>query len=169
MDGSPIKSEVVPVRMYLGQFDLTPTYKNIDGIGSVRYFLDLGLYDEDERRYFKQHEIYLWRDREENLLDKNQSNFISPYFEKLKKELQIEEEAAALKEEKRRRRKEEKEREKAEKEKEKEKEKSSAEEKDVKKEEKPADDKSAEKQPVDPISGKEEEEKPQPSDPLTGP
>lgn len=107
MDGSPIKKEVVPVRMYLGQFDLTPTYKTIDGTASVRYFLDLGLYDEDDRRYFKQHEIYLWRDRDENMLDKNQTNFITPYFEKLRADLQKEEDEAARREERKRKRMEE--------------------------------------------------------------
>lgn len=109
MDGSPIKKEVVPVRMYLANYDLTPTYKTIDGVGSVRYFLDLGLYDEDERRYFKQHEIYLWRDRDENMLDKNKTNFIAPYFEKLREDLRREEEEAIKREERRRKRREERE------------------------------------------------------------
>lgn len=32
---------------------------------SVRWFINLVLYDEDGRRYFKQHEIILWRKERE--------------------------------------------------------------------------------------------------------
>lgn len=61
MDGSPIKSECIPVRLYLSGFDLTPTYKNIQNKFSVKYYINLIIVDEDERRYFKKQEIFLWR------------------------------------------------------------------------------------------------------------
>jgi len=42
-------------------FDLTPTYKNVQNKFSVKYFLSLVLVDEEDRRYFKQQEIFIWR------------------------------------------------------------------------------------------------------------
>jgi len=61
MDGSPVKDQCIPVRLYLTGFDLTPTYKNQQNKFSVKYFLSLVLVDEEDRRYFKQQEIFLWR------------------------------------------------------------------------------------------------------------
>jgi len=61
MDGAPVKGESVPVRLFLGNFDLTPTYRNVHNKFSVKYFLNLVLVDEEDRRYFKQQEITLWR------------------------------------------------------------------------------------------------------------
>ena len=61
MDGAPVKGEVVPVRFYLASSDLTPTYKSVNNRVSCKYILNLVLLDEDERRYFKQQEIELWR------------------------------------------------------------------------------------------------------------
>lgn len=61
MDGAPVKGEAIPVRLFLGGFDLTPTYKDVHGKFSVSYILNLVLVDEDDRRYFKQREIFLWR------------------------------------------------------------------------------------------------------------
>ncbi|KAF4661981.1 Vacuolar protein sorting-associated protein 26A [Perkinsus chesapeaki] len=61
MDGAPVRAECIPVRLYLSGFDLTPTYKNVQNKFSVRYFLNLVLVDEEDRRYFKQQEITLWR------------------------------------------------------------------------------------------------------------
>lgn len=61
MDGAPVKTECIPVRLYLSGFDLTPTYKNVQNKFNVRYFLSLVLVDEEDRRYFKQQEIFLWR------------------------------------------------------------------------------------------------------------
>jgi len=61
MDGAPVKSESIPVRLFLSQFDLTPTYRNIHSKFSVKYFLNLVLVDEEDRRYFKQQEVTLWR------------------------------------------------------------------------------------------------------------
>mmetsp|Transcript_100194 Transcript_100194/g.287830 ORF Transcript_100194/g.287830 Transcript_100194/m.287830 type:complete len:137 (+) Transcript_100194:1-411(+) len=61
MDGAPVKDQCVPVRLYLTGFELTPTYKNVQNKFSVRYFLNLVLVDEEDRRYFKQQEIFIWR------------------------------------------------------------------------------------------------------------
>lgn len=61
MDGAPVKDQCIPVRLYLSGFDLTPTYKNVQNKFSVKYFLNLVLVDEEDRRYFKQQEIFLWR------------------------------------------------------------------------------------------------------------
>lgn len=61
MDGAPVKGEVVPIRFYLASTDLTPSYKNVNNRLSVKYMLSLVLFDEEDRRYFKQQEIDLWR------------------------------------------------------------------------------------------------------------
>jgi vacuolar protein sorting-associated protein 26 len=61
MDGAPIKGESVPVRLYLAPYALTPTFRNVQNKFSVKYFLNLVLVDEEDRRYFKQQEITLWR------------------------------------------------------------------------------------------------------------
>jgi hypothetical protein len=61
MDGCPIRGELVPVRLFLSGYPLTPTYRNVNNKYSVKYFLNLVLVDEEDRRYFKQQEITLWR------------------------------------------------------------------------------------------------------------
>jgi len=61
MDGAPVRGESIPVRLFLGAFDLTPTYRNVHNRFSVKYYLNLVLVDEEDRRYFKQQEITLWR------------------------------------------------------------------------------------------------------------
>merc|ERR1712061_144467 len=61
MDGAPVKDQCIPVRLYMNGFDLTPTYKNVQNKFSVKYFLNLVLVDEEDRRYFKQQEIFIWR------------------------------------------------------------------------------------------------------------
>jgi vacuolar protein sorting-associated protein 26 len=61
MDGTPVRDQCIPVRLYLSGFELTPTYKNVQNKFSTRYFLNLVLVDEEDRRYFKQQEIFLWR------------------------------------------------------------------------------------------------------------
>lgn len=63
MDGAPVKDQCIPVRLYLTGFDLTPTYKNVQNKFSVKYLLNLVLLDEEDRRYFKQQEIFLWRQK----------------------------------------------------------------------------------------------------------
>lgn len=51
------EDQCIPVRLYLTGFELTPTYTNVQNKFSVRYFLNLVLVDEEDRRYFKQQEI----------------------------------------------------------------------------------------------------------------
>mmetsp|Transcript_7369 Transcript_7369/g.18602 ORF Transcript_7369/g.18602 Transcript_7369/m.18602 type:complete len:299 (-) Transcript_7369:110-1006(-) len=63
MDGAPVRGERIPVRLYLSGFDLTPTFRAVHNKFSVKYFLNLVLVDEDEKRYFKQHEITMYRAR----------------------------------------------------------------------------------------------------------
>lgn len=63
MDGAPVKGETIPIRLFLGGFDLTPTYKDVNKKFSTRTYLSLVLIDEDARRYFKQSEIILYRDQ----------------------------------------------------------------------------------------------------------
>jgi len=67
MDGAPVRGENVPIRLFLSPYDLTPTYKNVNNKFSVRYYLNLVLVDEEERRYFKQQEIQLYRKREDGI------------------------------------------------------------------------------------------------------
>ncbi|ESO04633.1 hypothetical protein HELRODRAFT_99525 [Helobdella robusta] len=61
MDGLPVRGESVPIRLFLSGYDLTPTMKDINKKFSVRYFINLVLIDEEDRRYFKQQEITLFR------------------------------------------------------------------------------------------------------------
>lgn len=61
MDGCPDKDEFVPIRMYLNGVKLTPSYKNIHNRLSVKYSINLILVDEEDRRYFKQTEIIIYR------------------------------------------------------------------------------------------------------------
>lgn len=83
MDGAPVRGESIPVRLFLNSClevrgslffsqsslippslsvqHLTPTYRNIHTKFSVKYYLNLVLVDEEDRRYFKQQEIILWR------------------------------------------------------------------------------------------------------------
>ena len=46
--------ESIPIRLFLSGYELTPTMKDINKKFSVRYYLNLVLVDEEERRYFKQ-------------------------------------------------------------------------------------------------------------------
>lgn len=66
MDGAPVKGESIPIRLFLGGYNLTPTYKDVNKKFSVRTYLSLVLIDEDARRYFKQSEIILYREPKEN-------------------------------------------------------------------------------------------------------
>jgi len=67
MDGAPVKGESIPIRLHLKPFakqnKLTPTQNAVQKKFSVKYFLNLVLLDMEERRYFKQQEIVLYRDR----------------------------------------------------------------------------------------------------------
>lgn len=59
MDGSPVRGESIPIRVFLAGYDLTPTMRDINKKFSVRYYLNLVLVDEEERRYFKQQVILI--------------------------------------------------------------------------------------------------------------
>ncbi|SCV02699.1 LAME_0H04302g1_1 [Lachancea meyersii CBS 8951] len=61
MDGSPVKGETIPIRLFLGGYDLTPS-SNFNHF-SIKNYLSLVIIDEDGRRYFKQSEIVLYRKR----------------------------------------------------------------------------------------------------------
>ncbi|KAL6077785.1 hypothetical protein STEG23_026011 [Scotinomys teguina] len=61
MDGAPVRGESIPIRLFLAGYELTPTMRDINKKFSVRYYLNLVLIDEEERRYFKQQEVVLWR------------------------------------------------------------------------------------------------------------
>ncbi|VDN57819.1 unnamed protein product [Dracunculus medinensis] len=61
MDGAPVRGESIPIRLFLAGYELTPTMRDICKKFSVRYYLNLVLVDEEDRRYFKQQEIILWR------------------------------------------------------------------------------------------------------------
>jgi len=61
MDGAPVRGECIPIRLFLANYNLTPTYRNIANKFSVKYYLNLVLVDQEERRYFKQQEITLYR------------------------------------------------------------------------------------------------------------
>lgn len=64
MDGAPVKGETIPIRLFLAGYELGPTMRDIGKRFSVRYFLNLVLVDEEDRRYFKQQEITLYRKAE---------------------------------------------------------------------------------------------------------
>ncbi|KAI8883201.1 putative PEP8-vacuolar protein sorting/targeting protein [Backusella circina FSU 941] len=61
MDGAPVRGETIPIRLFLGGFELGPTFRDINKKYSVRYYLNLVLIDEENRRYFKQQEITMFR------------------------------------------------------------------------------------------------------------
>ncbi|KAI8052396.1 putative PEP8-vacuolar protein sorting/targeting protein [Syncephalis plumigaleata] len=73
MDGAPVKGNSLVIMMaylrdhsyslFLGGFELTPTFRDVNKRFSARYFLNLVLVDEENRRYFKQQEITIYRRR----------------------------------------------------------------------------------------------------------
>ena len=90
MDGAPVRGETIPIRLFLGGFELTPTFRDgmmsnlnftlpnkgswtnrsqyldrviVNKKFSTRYYLNLVLVDEEHRRYFKQQEITIFRRR----------------------------------------------------------------------------------------------------------
>jgi len=56
-----LTGESIPIRLFLSPYELTPTYRNINNKFSVKYYLNLVLVDEEDRRYFKQQEITMFR------------------------------------------------------------------------------------------------------------
>lgn len=53
--------ESIPIRLFLAGYDLTPTMRDVNKKFSVRYFLNLVLVDEEDRRYFKQQVQCVWK------------------------------------------------------------------------------------------------------------
>lgn len=60
-----IPGESIPIRLFLSGYELTPTMRDINKKFSVRYYLNLVLVDEEERRYFKQQ---VWAEVKLNVL-----------------------------------------------------------------------------------------------------
>lgn len=56
-----LAGESIPIRLFLSPYELAPTYSNINNKFSVKYYLNLVLVDEEDRRYFKQQEITMFR------------------------------------------------------------------------------------------------------------
>lgn len=54
MDIVFLSGESIPIRLFLAGYDPTPTMRDVNKKFSVRYFLNLVLVDEEDRRYFKQ-------------------------------------------------------------------------------------------------------------------
>ena len=61
IDGNPIKNDMVPFRIFLKSYNLTPTYKNINNIFSLKYYVNLIIGDYKNNTFFKQTEIKLFR------------------------------------------------------------------------------------------------------------
>ena len=74
MDGAPVRGESIPIRAFLSPYELTPTFKNVHNKFSVKYYLNLVLVDEEDRRYFKQQEITTWRKELKFLAPQNSSD-----------------------------------------------------------------------------------------------
>ena len=51
MDGSPSRGETIPIRLFLGGFDLTPTFREVNKKYSTRYYLSLVLIDEGKSSF----------------------------------------------------------------------------------------------------------------------
>lgn len=51
MDGSPSRGETIPIRLFLGGFDLTPTFRDVNKKFSTRYYLSLVLIDEGKPQH----------------------------------------------------------------------------------------------------------------------
>lgn len=63
IDGPPARYDTIPFKFPLKNLkDLTPSFKEIEKIASLLYFVNLIIYDVEGRRYFKQQEIQLYRD-----------------------------------------------------------------------------------------------------------
>lgn len=67
MDGAPVRGESIPIRLFLHVYGLSPTMRDVYRKFSVRYFLNLVLLDEEDRRYYKQQEIILYRKSDRRL------------------------------------------------------------------------------------------------------
>ncbi|KAF9120065.1 Vacuolar protein sorting-associated protein 26B, partial [Linnemannia schmuckeri] len=78
MDGAPVRGETIPIRLFLGGFELTPTFRDVNMKFSARYYLNLVLVDEENRRYFKQQEITIFRRQVDDEITNDNSLQIQP-------------------------------------------------------------------------------------------
>ena len=53
IDGSPKVGDIIPIRFHLSSVALTPSYRNVNNRFSVRYFINVIMYDEEDRKFFK--------------------------------------------------------------------------------------------------------------------
>ena len=101
--GAPIKGESVPIRLHLSKLNLTPTYRTVNNVFSVKYYINLVLIDEEDRRYFKQQEITFWRsEMNEKVLtttEKNEKMCFLPTSYGIKKEAKNDEKKIIVKDE----------------------------------------------------------------------
>lgn len=49
LEANTVKGETIPIRLFLGGFDLTPTFREVNKKYSTRYYLSLVLIDEGKR------------------------------------------------------------------------------------------------------------------------
>ena len=61
IDGNPDKLDTIPFRIFLKSYNLTPTYKNVNNIFSLKYYVNLIIGDFNNNTFFKQTEIKLFR------------------------------------------------------------------------------------------------------------
>lgn len=61
LDGQPFETDTIPIRLYVGAFELTPTYKHINSFFSIKYFLKILILDNEDRAYSKEQEIIFYR------------------------------------------------------------------------------------------------------------
>ena len=61
IDGNPDKLDTIPFRIFLKSYNLTPTYKNVNNIFSLKYYANLIIGDFNNNTFFKQTEIKLFR------------------------------------------------------------------------------------------------------------
>ena len=66
VDGKPFDNDIVPLRLFIGSFDLTPTFANINNYFSVKYFLKFLISDGDEKYFSKEQEIIFYRKNYKN-------------------------------------------------------------------------------------------------------
>jgi hypothetical protein len=76
--------------------NLSPTYRAVNNVFSVKYYINLVLVDEEYRRYFKQQEIIFWRSADdekpkESVKTKNY-NFLPGTYNKQKEDKSAENE-----------------------------------------------------------------------------
>ena len=51
--GAPVKVQCIATRMFLNHYDLTPTYADVKGKFSARYYFNIVSIEEGDRRFFK--------------------------------------------------------------------------------------------------------------------